>query len=191
MVCFLLNSFASECDKKKPKRNEFFYLRTNQMPSPKKFERYAIKLAEAISFIEEDNIKRALTILKKLQENAAKAGSKSKASASRPKRPLSNYMLFAQANREEAKASLGSGAKPTDIMRKLGEMWQEVKDTWTPSAGVVKRSSSVKSKNSNSSKKSKKSDAKAKKPAAAKPKAKPKAKKAKGGGTLSNILSKF
>ena len=50
--------------------------------------------------------------------------------ASKPKRPLSAYMLFCQERRpaltETLKASLGPGFKYTVVMTKLGEEWREL-----------------------------------------------------------------
>ena len=52
--------------------------------------------------------------------------------ASKPKRPLSAYMLFCQERRpaltETLKASLGPGFKYTVVMTKLGEEWRELSD---------------------------------------------------------------
>ena len=52
--------------------------------------------------------------------------------ASKPKRPLSAYMLFCQERRpaltETLKASLGPGFKYTAVMTKLGEEWRELSD---------------------------------------------------------------
>ena len=146
------------------------------MPSPKKFASYANKLSIALAFIDSGKTNKAITVLKKLMENAEKAAGTGKASGPKPKRPLNNYMLFSMENREVAKENLGEGAKQTEIAKELGRMWAEVKDSWKPSG----RRTSVKSLKSSKSSSSKSSSVKAKKPKASpKAKAAPKAKKAK------------
>jgi hypothetical protein len=37
---------------------------------------------------------------------------------------MNAYMFFAQANRDKVKGELGDGAKPTQVTKKLGELWK-------------------------------------------------------------------
>lgn len=142
----------------------------------KKLTKYADKLEEAIKAIEASNTSKALGILKKLHENCS--------ADKTPKKPraLSNYMLFAQENLAKAKAALGPGAKQQDAMRKVGEMWAAVKDTWKPKKGKKSSSSSASSSAASTPKaKSPKAKAAPKSPKAMAPKAakEPKSPKAK------------
>lgn len=47
--------------------------------------------------------------------------------ADRPKRPLSAYMIWLNEHREEIKAE-NPGAKVTEIAKRGGELWRELKD---------------------------------------------------------------
>jgi len=155
------------------------------MAPTKRFAKYTSELRKAIALLEaavpSKHTKQALTILTKVAKSTAKYAGEESASGSAAKKPrkLNNYMLFVKENRAKVAASMGAGTKVTEVAKRLGEMWREVKDTWKPkkSSSSSSASSTASSKRSSSSKKSaspkpkKASAAKAKKPAsAAKPK---------------------
>lgn len=47
--------------------------------------------------------------------------------AEKPKRPLSAYMIWLAANREQIKSE-NPGIKVTEIAKRGGELWRELKD---------------------------------------------------------------
>jgi cell division septation protein DedD len=134
-----------------------------QMAPLKRFAKYSEDLQKVIVLLESGeskDVKKALTIVKRVEKNAAKYAGTSE-EVKKP-RKLNNYMLFVMENREKVVAQMPPGTKATDVTRKLGEMWQQQKDTWQPKKGTATQ---VESK---------------KKPAAKKPAAS-KAKKTKAG----------
>ena len=48
--------------------------------------------------------------------------------AGQPKRPMSSYFLWMNANREKIKKDLGAGAGLGEIAKKAGELWKELSD---------------------------------------------------------------
>jgi hypothetical protein len=74
---------------------------------------------------EEENMKAFEVILTK--ETKKTSGKKTK-DPNAPKRGKSAYILFCNKKREEARAAVGDDAKQTEVMKKLGEMWQALKD---------------------------------------------------------------
>ena len=61
-------------------------------------------------------------------------------SGERPKRPLSGYMIWLGSVREQIKKE-NPDFKVTDIAKKGGEMWRNMKDKseWETKAGLVKK----------------------------------------------------
>lgn len=99
------------------------------MAPTKKFASYATKLAAAIQLLETEDLsrngKKALTIIKKIQENAEKFSGNTKDGAPKKKvtRKLNDYMIFANENRERVAAELGH-PKVTEVAKRLGELWK-------------------------------------------------------------------
>ena len=79
---------------------------------------------------EEDNMK-AFTALLVKAANAVKRGSSDKKIKDplKPKGKKSAYIIFCTKKREEAKKLLGPDAKATDVTSKLGQMWNELKNS--------------------------------------------------------------
>ena len=79
---------------------------------------------------EDDNMK-AFTALLVKAANAVKRGSSDKKIKDplKPKGKKSAYIIFCTKKREEAKKLLGPDAKATDVTSKLGQMWNELKNS--------------------------------------------------------------
>ena len=120
------------------------------MAPVKRFAKYSEDLQKVIAFLEESepskNVKKALTIVKRVQKSAAKYAGTGEEAADKKPRKLNNYMLFVMENRAKVVADMGKNVKPTDVTRKLGEMWQEAKATWEPKKGQTSTKAAPKKK---------------------------------------------
>lgn len=104
----------------------------------KRFAKYSEDLQKVIAFLESGeskDVKKALTIVKRVEKNAAKYAGTSDEEVKKP-RKLNNYMLFVIENRDKVVAEMPAGTKATEITKKLGAMWQKEKDTWQPKKGT-------------------------------------------------------
>jgi hypothetical protein len=113
-----------------------------QMPAYKTFEKFATKLAAALSFLQEDKPKRAITILKKLHESAVKRAAGKKTKKSGAKKPMNEYMQWAQQNRARISAE-NPGLSGKEIAKLLGKEYRKLKES-----GEVKISKAAASKKS-------------------------------------------
>lgn len=111
------------------------------MAPVKRFAKYSEDLLKVIALLEEGepskNVKKALTIVKRVEKSAAKYAGTGEGEAEKKPRKLNNYMLFVMENRAKVVAEMGPNVKPTQVTKRLGEMWQEVKATWQPKKGTV------------------------------------------------------
>ena len=62
------------------------------------------------------------------KSSGKKGSSKSKRDPNKPKKNKSAYLFFCQDKREAVKESLGEDAKNTDVVKRLGELWNELKE---------------------------------------------------------------
>ena len=111
------------------------------MAPVKRFAKYSEDLLKVIALLEEGepnkNVKKALTIVRRVEKSAAKYAGTGEGEAEKKPRKLNNYMLFVMENRAKVVAEMGPGAKPTQVTKRLGEMWQGVKTTWQPKKGTA------------------------------------------------------
>ena len=112
------------------------------MAPVKRFAKYSEDLQKVIVLLEDSespvkNVKKALTIIKRVEKSAAKYAGTGETAAAKKPRKLNNYMLFVMENRAKVVAEMGKGAKPTEVTRRLGAMWQEQKESWAPKKGSV------------------------------------------------------
>ena len=112
------------------------------MAPVKRFAKYSEDLQKVIALLEDSetlgkNVKKALTIIKRVEKSAAKYAGTGDDNTSKKPRKLNNYMLFVMENRAKVVAEMGKGAKPTEVTRRLGAMWQEQKESWAPKKGSV------------------------------------------------------
>ena len=132
------------------------------MPAFKTFAMYAAKLQAALDFIAEEKVKRAVTILKRLQASAAKRGAKAtKSGKSKSPKKLSAWSKYVKDN--YARVQKETGAEGKDMLALLSAEYK--------GKPVSNRSSTKSSTKKASTKSSTKEATKTKKPAAKKSKA--------------------
>ena len=109
------------------------------MAPVKRFAKYSEDLQKVIVFLESGeakDVKKALTIVRRIEKSAAKYAGTGDDEVKKP-RKLNNYMLFVMENRDKVVAEMPKGTKATEITKRLGAMWQEQKENWVPKKGTA------------------------------------------------------
>jgi hypothetical protein len=78
---------------------------------------------------EDDNIKTFTALLVKAAKAVKKSSDKKIKDPNKPKGKKSAYIIFCTKKREEAKKLLNPDAKATEVTSKLGQMWNELKNS--------------------------------------------------------------
>ncbi len=101
------------------------------MPAVKTFASIADKVSSAITMIENNKTKQALTLLKKVKVSAEKrSGTGDKVA---PKRKLNNYMKWAATERPNILKAT-PGLSIIEVSKLLGKKWKDVKETYVRSS---------------------------------------------------------
>ena len=122
------------------------------MPAYKTFASFAEKLTKALEFLDKEKLKRAVTILKRLQASAQKRSAKKGSKTTKKSGKGNPFMKFVKANFKQMQAK-NPGLPPPEIMKLLSKQYKGT--AATTSASSSKKKTSV-SKKKSVSKKSKK-----------------------------------